>query len=164
VVTAPRPYLLWLREMLRDHPQFSLELSDCKAAPDTHYADTNLPSSAPSAHYEAEHAVRSVTTKYAAGPTQSINGAFGSDVSLHYSAGLADAAEAGPPTIPLQSFPSSSESHPTIAYPELGGHSEPVYNLPNADMCLPPSEYYWPGHERHFFYDGVSHRPVAIDY
>ncbi|KAJ7897524.1 hypothetical protein B0H13DRAFT_2664698 [Mycena leptocephala] len=150
VITARRRDLLLLREMLQHHPQFFLSM-DCRAAPDTHYADTDLPSSAPSAHYEAEHAVRSVTTEYDTGRTQSTNDALGSGASLHYPAGLADAAEAAPPTIPLQSFPSSSASHPTIAYRGLGGHNEPVYNLPNTDMCLPPSAYCGPGHERQLF-------------
>ncbi|KAJ7264676.1 hypothetical protein C8J57DRAFT_1230450 [Mycena rebaudengoi] len=150
VIIAPRRYLLWLREMLQRQPQFQFflstlsQLSDCSAALDTHYADTNLPSSAPSAHCEAEHAVRSVTTEYDTGPTQSTNVTFGSGASLHYAAGLADAAETAPPTILLQSFPSSSASHPTT-YPELGGHSEPVYNFPNADMRLLPSACCGPG-------------------
>ncbi|KAF8166746.1 hypothetical protein K438DRAFT_1984028 [Mycena galopus ATCC 62051] len=155
LISAPRRGLLWLREILQHQPQFFFspltELSDCSGAPETPYVDTNLPSSAPSVRFEAEHAVRSVTTESDTGPTQSSNGAFGSGTSLHYSAGLADTAEAAPPTIPLQSFPGSSASHPAIAYPELGDHSEPVYNLPNADMCLPPSEDCGPGHERQLF-------------
>ncbi|KAJ7264696.1 hypothetical protein C8J57DRAFT_1512045 [Mycena rebaudengoi] len=111
VIIAPRRYLLWLREMLQRQPQFQFflstlsQFSDCSAAPDTHYADTNLPSSAPSAHCEAEHAVRSVTTEYDTGPTQSTNGAFGSGVSLHYAAGLADAAETVPPDDSPPVFP-----------------------------------------------------------